>query len=132
MTIQVTALNRGGYSAYGGGQYDGRPAHEGGRVINLDIFEDEVINVVITFDEAPSETDYEEDGIDISTPQISGNTVTFQIQGLNASGTVALLAMFSDGSTRRCVFRANASQPFTGTAAIDPTDDDDVDYGAFG
>lgn len=131
MAIYVTEMLRGGYSAFGGCYYDPRPAHEGGRSVKLEVFEDEVIPVTIEFQQAPSETDYEEDGIDISAPQISGNTVTFQIQGLNANGTASLLAMFADGAARRVNFAANQNQPAT-FSSITPTDDDDVDYGAFG
>lgn len=130
MGIYVTALDRGGCSASGGGWYDPRPAAEGGRCIKLEVFDDEVIGVTVEFSSAPSEYDYEEDGIDISEPVISGNTITFQIQGLNANGTLSLLAMFSDGAARRVNFMANANQQLTGS--IDPTDDDDDDPGAWG
>lgn len=130
MAIYVNALDRGGYSAHGGAYYDPRPSAEGGRCIKLDVFEDEVIDVTVEFNSAPSSTDYEEDGIDISAPVISGNTITFQIQGLNANGTVSILAMFSSGAARRVNFMANENQPLTGS--IDPTDDDDVDDGAWG
>lgn len=130
MAIYVTALNRGGFSASGGCYYDPRPAAEGGRCIKLDVFDDEVIDVTVEFTDAPTEYDYEEDGIDISAPVISGNTITFQIQGLNANGTVSLLAMFSGGAARRVTFQANENQPLAGS--INPTDDNDVDYGAHG
>ncbi len=130
MALYVIALDRGGYSASGGAYYDPRPAAEGGRCIKLDVFDDEVIDVTVEFNEAPSQFDYEEDGIDISEPVISGNTITFQIQGLNAGGTVSLLAMFSGGAARRANFMANENQPLVGSIA--PTDDDDVDDGAWG
>jgi hypothetical protein len=130
MAIYVIALDRGGYSASGGAYYDPRPAAEGGRCIKLDVFEDEVIDVTVEFNATPTQTDYEEDGVDISAPVIVGNTITFQIQGLNANGTVSVLAMFSGGAARRVNFMANENQPLTGS--IDPTDDDDVDDGAWG
>ena len=130
MAIYVMALERGGYSASGGAWYDGRSMSEGGRCVRLEMFEDEVIDVTVEFSGAPSETDYEEDGIDISAPVISGNTVTFQIQGLNANGSMSLLTMFSGGAARRLTIVANENQPLMGS--INPTDDDDVDYGAWG
>lgn len=130
MAIYVIALDRGGYSASGGAYYDPRPSAEGGRCIKLDVFEDEVIDVTVEFNSTPTQTDYEEDGVDISAPVIVGNTITFQIQGLNANGTVSVLAMFSGGAQRRVNFMANENQPLTGS--IDPTDDDDVDDGAWG
>jgi hypothetical protein len=135
MTIRVTALDRGGYSAFGGAYYDPRPVIEGGRVVKLDAFSDEVIDVVCEFTTAPTDFDYEEEGIDISTPVISGNTITFQIQGIASNGTLALLAMFGGGAQRRVNFIANPMQFPIGTlndAAIIPTDDDDVDYGVWG
>lgn len=130
MAIYVMALDRGGYSASGGAWYDGRSLAEGGRCVRLEMFEDEVIDVTVEFSDAPSETDYEEDGIDISSPVISGNTVTFQIQGLNANGSMSLLTMFSGGAARRLTIVANENQPLIGSIA--PTDDDDVDDGAWG
>ena len=130
MAIYVMALDRGGYSASGGAWYDGRSLAEGGRCVRLEMFEDEVIDVTVEFSDAPSETDYEEDGIDISSPVISGNTVTFQIQGLNANGSMSLLTMFSSGAARRLTLVANENQPLIGSIA--PTDDDDVDDGAWG
>lgn len=130
MAIYVIALDRGGYSASGGAYYDPRPSAEGGRCIKLDVFEDEVIDVTVEFNSTPTQTDYEEDGVDISAPVIVGNTITFQIQGLNANGTVSILAMFSGGAQRRVNFMANENQPLVGS--IDPTDDDDIDDGAWG
>lgn len=130
MAIYVTALDRGGFSAHGGCYYDPRPAGEGGRCVKLDVFEDEVIDVTVEFSATPTEFDYEEDGIDISEPVISGDTITFQIQGLNANGSMSLLAMFGSGAAKRVTFVANEAQPLVGS--IDPTDDDDVDYGALG
>ncbi len=130
MAIYVMALDRGGYTASGGAWYDGRSLAEGGRCVRLEMFEDEVIDVTVEFSDAPSETDYEEDGIDISSPVISGNTVTFQIQGLNANGSMSLLTMFSSGAARRLTIVANENQPLIGSIA--PTDDDDVDDGAWG
>jgi len=130
MSIYVTALMRGGYSVQGGAYYDPRSAAEGGRCIKLEVFEDEVIPVTVEFNSTPSQFDYEEDGLDISEPVIVGDTITFQIQGLNANGTMSLLAMFADGAARRVNFMANQNQPLVGS--IDPTDDDDVDDGAWG
>lgn len=134
MAIYVMALERGGYSASGGCYYDPRPSAEGGRCLRLDVFEDEVIDVTVDYSNLTTptvtETDYEEDGVDISAPVISGNTITFQIQGLNADGSVSILAMFGTGAARRVTFVANENQPLTGS--ISPTDDNDVDYGAFG
>ena len=124
------ALDRGGFSASGGCYYDPRPSSEGGRCVKLDVFDDEVIDVTVEFTSTPTDYDYEEDGIDISEPAISGNTITFQIQGLNANGSVSLLAMFGTGAARRVTFAANENQPLTGS--ISPTDDDDVDDGAWG
>ena len=131
MTIYVTELARGGYSAHGGCYYDPRPPSEGGRYVKLEVFDDEVIDVVAEFLSAPTETDYEEDGIDISTPVISGNTIAFQIQGLSASGTASVLVMFTSGAAKRVNFMANALQPVS-QGSITTTDDDDVDYGAWG
>lgn len=134
MAIYVTALERGGYSASGGCYYDPRPAGEGGRCIKLEVFEDEVIGVTVDYssltETPPTEFDYEEDGIDISEPVISGNTITFQIQGLNACGSMSLLTFFGSGVKRRVTFVANEAQPLMGS--IDPTDDDDDDPGAWG
>lgn len=134
MAIYIMALERGGFTASGGAWYDGRSLAEGGRCVRLEMFEDDVIDVIVDYGNlaspTPTETDYEEDGIDISAPAISGNTVTFQIQGLNANGTVSLLAMFSGGAARRLTICANENQQAIGS--LDPTDDDDVDYGAFG
>lgn len=130
MAITVIALDRGGYSAYGGCFYDPRPSAEGGRCIKLEVFEDEVIDVTVEFGSAPTETDYEEDGIDISAPVISGNSITFQIQGLNANGTVSILVTFASGAQRRVNFMANENQPLVGSIA--PTDDDDDDPGVWG
>jgi len=131
MAIYVTALNRGGYAASGGCYYDPSSASEGGRCIKLDVFDDEVVDVIVEFSGTPTDTDYEEDGIDISTPIISGNTITFQIQGLNANGTVSILVMFGSGAARRVSFMANENQPVS-QGSITTTDDDDVDYGAWG
>ena len=134
MAIYVMALERGGYTASGGCYYDPRPGSEGGRCIRLEVFEDEVIGVTVDYsnltEPTPTEFDYEEDGVDISEPVISGNTITFQIQGLNANGSVSILAMFGTGAARRVTFVANENQPLVGS--IDPTDDDDVDDGAWG
>ena len=134
MAIYVMALERGGYTASGGAYYDPRPTVEGGRCVKLDDFEDEVIDVTVDFSNlttaTPTEFDYEEDGLDISEPVISGDTITFQIQGLNANGSMSLLAMFGTGAARRVTFVANENQPLMGS--IDPTDDDDDDPGAWG
>jgi hypothetical protein len=130
MAIYAMALDRGGYTASGGAYYDPRPAAEGGRCIRLDVFSDEVVPVTVEFGATPTEYDYEEDGLDISAPVISGNTITFQIQGANADGSMSLLAMFADGAARRVTFVANENQPLTGS--INPTDDDDDDPGAWG
>lgn len=130
MAIYIVALDRGGYSASGGAYYDPRPSHDGGRCVRLDIFDDEVVPVTAEFGETPTEIDYEEDGVDISAPVISGNTLSFQIQGLNANGSVALLVSFASGAARRLVIAANENQPLMGSIA--PTDDDDDDPGAWG
>lgn len=134
MAIYVMALERGGYTASGGAYYDPRPTAEGGRCIKLDVFEDEVIDVTVDYSNlstpTPTEKDYEEDGIDISEPVISGNTITFQIQGLNANGSMSLLAMFATGAAKRVTFVANENQLLMGS--INPTDDDDVDDGVWG
>ena len=134
MAIYIMAQDRGGYTASGGAWYDPRSLAEGGRCVRLEMFEDEVIDVTVDYGNlaspTPTETDYEEDGIDISAPAISGNTVTFQIQGLNANGTVSLLAMFASGAARRLTICANENQQTTGS--LDPTDDDDVDDGVWG
>ena len=130
MAIYVMALERGGYTASGGCYYDPRPTAEGGRCLKLDVFEDEVIDVTVEYQFTPTEFDYEEDGINISEPEISGNTITFQIQGLNANGSMALLAYQSSGAKKRIVFVANENQPLMGS--IDPTDDEDDDPGAWG
>jgi len=98
------------------------------------MFEDDVIDVTVDYGNlstpTPTQFDVEEDGIDISTPVISGNTGTFQIQGLNANGTVSVLAMFAGGANKRLTIVANENQPLVGS--IDPTDDDDIDDGAWG
>lgn len=126
MALSVVALERGGFSAYGGAWFDARD-----RVIRLEVFEDEVFDVIIQFSEAPTQFDYEEDGIDASEPVISGNTITLQFQTLSASGTYQLLAMFASGAAKRVRFQANEAQPVA-TGSITVTDDDDVDYGAWG
>lgn len=126
MTLQVVALERGGYSAYGGASFDARD-----RIVRLDVFEDEVIDVVIQFPDTPTNFDYEEDGIDGAEPVISGNTITVQFQTLNPNGVYQLLAMFATGAARRVRFQANPAQPVS-TTEITPTDDDDVDYGVWG
>ena len=130
MSIHVIVPDRGGANASGGAWYDPRPAHEGGRCVKLEVFEDEVIDVTVEYQFTPTEFDYEEDGINISEPEISGNTITFQIQGLNANGSMALLAYQSSGAKKRIVFVANENQPLMGS--IDPTDDEDDDPGAWG
>lgn len=134
MAIYVALAERGGGTASGGAWYDPRPAAEGGRCFKLDVFEDEVIDVTVDYSNlsspTPTEFDYEEDGLDISEPVISGNTITFQIQGLNANGSMSLLAMFASGAAKRVTFVANENQPLMGS--IDPTDDDDDDPGAWG
>ena len=126
MALSVVALERGGFSAYGGAWFDARD-----RVIRLEVFEDEVIDVTIQFGEAPTQFDYEEDGIDASEPVISGNTITLQFQTLSAGGTYQILAMFASGAAKRVRFQANEAQPVA-TGSITVTDDDDVDYGAWG
>lgn len=124
--IYVNALERGGWSAYGGAHFDTRD-----RVVRLDVFEDEVLDVTITFPWAVSSVDYEEDGIDGSEPSISSAVVTLQFQELNPSGLYKLLATSATGATKLVQFQANPSQPIT-TGSITVTDDDDVDYGAHG
>lgn len=126
MTLNVVALDRGGYSAHGGGWWDARE-----RIVRLDVFEDEVIDVVIQFKEAPTELNYEEDGIDGATPVISGTTVTVQFQELNPNGVYEMLVFFGSGAKKRVRFQANPAQPIA-TGSITTTDDDDVDYGAWG
>jgi len=126
MTINVVVLERGGCSASGGAWFDPRE-----RIVRLDVFEDELLNVTIQFPFAVSETDYEEDGIDGSTPVISSNVVTLQFSQVQPSGTYQILGTASDGQTKRVRFQANAAQPVP-SDAITPTDDDDVDYGAWG
>lgn len=127
MAIYVMALDRGGYSASGGCFYDPRD----GGVLRLHVLENEVIPVTIEFNSAPSEFDYRENGIDGSEPIISGNTISLQFQELQPSGAYEIEVTFSDGSTKVVRFIANEAQPFT-TGSITTTDDDDVDYGAFG
>lgn len=126
MTVNVFVLDRGGCSAHGGAWFDPRD-----RIVRLDVFDDEVIDVVIHFTAAPTEFDYEEDGIDGSAPVISGTTITVQFQTLNPSGVYQLLAMFAGGAAKRVRFQASPAQPAY-SGAITPTDDDDVDDGAWG
>ena len=126
MTLSVVALDRGGFSAHGGAWFDARD-----RIIRLDVFPDDVIDVVIQFSSAPTEFDYEEDGIDGSEPVISGNSINVQFQTLSASGTYELVAMFASGAARTVRFQAHEAQP-AWIAPITTTDDDDVDYGALG
>ena len=134
MAIYIMALERGGFTASGGAWYDGRSLAEGGRCVRLEMFDDDVIDVVVDYSNlstpTPTQFDVEEDGIDISEPVISGNTITFQIQGLNANGSMALLVYQSSGAKKRIVFVANENQPLMGS--IDPTDDEDDDPGAWG
>jgi len=127
MAIYVTALDRGGYSAYGGCHYDPRD----GGAVRLQVFENEVVPVTMEFNSAPSEFNYRENGIDGSEPAISGNSITLQFQQLNACGVYEIDVIFSDGATRTVRFIANEAQPYF-TGSITTTDDDDVDYGAHG
>lgn len=127
MGIHVTALNRGGYSAYGGCSYNPR---EGGW-IELDVHENEVIDVVIEFPVTPTEFNYRETGIDASEPVIVGSTVTLQFQQLAACGTYEIDVFTASGAVRTVRFLAHEAQPFY-TGSVTTTDDDDVDYGAFG
>lgn len=126
MAIYITPLERGGFAAFGGCRYDERE-----RCVVLDVFEDEVIDGVIEFTQAPTLIDYEEDGIGIATPLISGNTVTFQVQELSASGLLSFLISFESGAQKRVNIQANVAQPYS-SGSITPTDDDDVDYGDWG
>lgn len=127
MAIYVQELERGGYNAYGGCRYDARE-----RLILLDVFDNEKIDVTIEFASAPSELNYFEDGIDGSAPVISGNTVTVQFQDLQPSGRWQGDVIFASGAKKTIVFMANPAQPYDGTGSNDPTDDEDVDYGAHG
>jgi hypothetical protein len=126
MAIYVNVLERGGCSAYGGASYDSRD-----RVVRLDVIEGEAFDVTIEYPETPASFDYWEDGIDGSEPVISGDTITLQFQTLTACGTYEIEAAYASGAKRRVKFQANEAQPFISSATT-PTDDDDVDYGAWG
>lgn len=126
MAIYITALDKGGLSVFGGCRYDERE-----RAVLLDVFEDEVIDGVIEFTQTPTLIDYEQDGIEIATPLISGNTITFQLQELHPNGLVSFLISFESGAQKRVNIRAHAAQPYD-SSSITPSDDDDVDYGDWG
>lgn len=126
MTLNVWELARGGYGAHGGAHFDPRL-----RRIMLDVLEDEVVDVVIQFENAPTAYDYWEDGIDGSEPSISGNTIVVQFQELNPSGTYEILVTFNSGAQKRVVFQANQAQIATGNMTA-PDDDDDMDGGVYG
>ena len=127
MAIYVYALDKGGLMARGGCFYNPR---DGGWV-ELQVLENEVVPVTIEFPFTPTEFNYRESGIDGSAPQISGDTVTLQFQTLNACGTYEIDVFDSAGAVRTVRFAANVAQPYV-TGSITTTDDDDVDYGAFG
>lgn len=127
MAIYVQELQRGGFSAYGGCRYDSRE-----RRVLLDVFDNEKIDVTIEFGTAPSQFNYYEDGIDASEPVIAGNSITLQFQDLQPSGTYEIDVMFPNGAKKKVVFMANPAQPYDGTGLNDPTDDVDVDDGAWG
>lgn len=126
MGIHVTALEKGGCSAFGGAYYDPRD-----RVVRLNVIEGEAFDVTILFPETPAEFDYWEDGIDGSEPVISGDAITLQFQTLTANGTYEIEAAYSSGARRRVRFQANDAQPFISSASA-PTDDDDDDPGDWG
>lgn len=127
MAIYIMALDRGGYNCSGGCFYNPR---EGGW-IELSALENEVTDVTIEFPFTPQEFNYRENGIDGSEPSITGDTVTLQFQSLNACGTYEIDVFSSTGAVRTVRFLANVAQPYV-TGSITTTDDDDVDYGAWG
>ena len=128
MTLNVIALDRGGFSAQGGAWFDARD-----RIIRLEVVDDEVIDVVIQFTNTPTDYDYIEDGIDGSEPAISGNTIAVQFQEISANGVYELLASFASGAVRRVKFQANEAQPFVSMVDADDNEaDEDDDPGAWG
>ncbi len=130
MALTVEVLQRGGLLAYGAGRYDPRE-----KVVIVDALEDEVLDVTMRF---PPSTDVDEvdisaeSGITISTPIISDNKISVQFQQLSSGGTVEFLAMMESGAAQRIRFKAHPNQPVCVPAVLTPTDDDDVDDGAWG
>lgn len=131
MTVRVNALDRGGYSAFGGAYYN-TIEHR----VELSAFgANDVIDVVIEFSTTPSEVNYFERGISSSEPTISGNTVELQFQEMSACGIYDIDVIFSSGATQRVTFRANVGQVYyccMATPDDTPTDDDDLDGGLVG
>lgn len=127
MSLNVTALARGGLTAYGQGRFDARD-----NIVICNVLQDEVLDVRVRFADAPTEFDYEENGISAGAPAITGDTIAVQFQTISSGGQYDLLAMFATGAVRRIRFVADPLQPPCVSATVTATDDDDVDYGDWG
>ncbi len=131
MGIHVTALDRGGYSAFGGCWYDPRE-HK----VMLNIFgPTNVIDVAIELTQPPTELNYFERGIASSEPTISGNIISLQFQEMSACGEYDIDIFVDSGACHRLTFRAHDEQPYccyASTPGDEPSDDEDLDGGLVG
>ena len=131
MGVYVTELARGGFSAFGGCDYNPRE-----RRIDLEVMHNEVLDVTIEFQNTPSELNYYEDGIAGSEPVIVGNTITLQFQQFGSCGRYKIDVFFATGSVKSVVFAAHEAQPYYcwagDTPDDEPSDDEDLDGGMVG
>lgn len=103
MALTVRALDRGGWSAHGGGHFDARA-----NAVTLARWgDDEVLAATVSFNETISSVTVEEDGLDISTPSNSAGVSTFTISTMDTGGAADLVFTLASGEVRRLTINSS-------------------------
>ncbi len=91
--IHITALARGGYSAYGSSRYDPRAD----AVIVQAIDSDETRAITVLFPETISSVSEEENGISGTTPVITDSSFTATLSSLTCGASIKYLVTTASG-----------------------------------
>lgn len=91
--IHITALARGGYSAYGAARYDARAD-----MILIHAFDtDETRTLTVQWPEDIDSVTESEEGLTGTTPTISGDSFTATLSGLNNGARIKYLVTSDSG-----------------------------------
>ena len=105
--VAITALGRGGYSAYGA-SYDSRR-----NAVILPALSGEVNDLTITMPSAISSVTKELHGLDATNAVIADTSFTSRVNGIEAGGWLEFAVTLTSGEVRK--LRVEASSSFAGS-----------------
>lgn len=104
-TINVVALARGGYSAYGRASYDAR-----NDLVVMQAWDNEIATLTAQFPEAISTVNYDSSGVTTTTPTITSNRFTATLSDLNNGDQIRFDVLLSTGEMRQLYIAMQSPQ----------------------